>query len=343
MKNIGWVVPFPSVEGSGGIATIFNHIKMLEGLGEQTVYVNKTPKIKSKEKLLDIIGKYYGYIPANIVYGHNIAPGHDLLISTFTLHAFRVRKIYAKKKIWFAQDFEELFVPIGAEYFYIKEAYSYGFKTICIGKYMQRKLKEDYDIDADYFDFTVDRSIYKVNGNIDLDYPPSICFLYQPDKTRRCADLGIKALKILKLLIPELTVYLYGYNGPLVNGQDIKEFINLGLLKPTELADLYNRCRLGICFSPTNPSRIPFEMQSCGLPVLDLPGDNKDDFMFDGQKVILEAPSTKYEEIAIYIHSLLHQPQKLTKYSELGLKFIKDRDNYLVYNQFRSLIEEELE
>ena len=38
----------------------------------------------------------------------------------------------------------------------------------------------------------------------------------------------------------------------------------------TELAELYSRAKLGIAFSSTNPSLIPFEMLACGLPLIDI-------------------------------------------------------------------------
>ena len=46
-------------------------------------------------------------------------------------------------------------------------------------------------------------------------------------------------------------------------------------LLPTikDLADLYRESTIGMVFSTTNPSLVPYEMMACGLPVIDLKTD----------------------------------------------------------------------
>lgn len=41
-----------------------------------------------------------------------------------------------------------------------------------------------------------------------------------------------------------------------------------------DLADLYRNATLGIVFSTTNPSLVPYEMMACGCPVADLDANN---------------------------------------------------------------------
>ena len=42
----------------------------------------------------------------------------------------------------------------------------------------------------------------------------AICFVYQPEKSRRCDYIGLKALRIVKTLRPDIQIYLYGSNAP---------------------------------------------------------------------------------------------------------------------------------
>jgi glycosyltransferase involved in cell wall biosynthesis len=47
-----------------------------------------------------------------------------------------------------------------------------------------------------------------------------------------------------------------------------------GILSPQELAELYRRAKIGICFSSTNYSLVPQEMMACGLPVIEMEGES---------------------------------------------------------------------
>lgn len=49
---------------------------------------------------------------------------------------------------------------------------------------------------------------------------------------------------------------------------------NLNIIPIKECNELYNKCKVGICMSASNPSRIPFEMMSAGLPVVELYKEN---------------------------------------------------------------------
>ena len=47
----------------------------------------------------------------------------------------------------------------------------------------------------------------------------------------------------------------------------------LGAQKPQQLNELYNKCKVGIVFSNTNPSRLSYEMVFSGLNVIEYEGE----------------------------------------------------------------------
>ena len=98
----------------------------------------------------------------------------------------------------------------------------------------------------------------------------NIVFFARPEMPRRCYELGIEVLKIVKNKLPDVEIIFYGSSN--VNKNRIKYDVTFKDSLPSikDLANLYRNADLGICFSTTNPSLVPYEMMACGLPVVDL-------------------------------------------------------------------------
>ncbi len=334
MKKIGWVVPFPNVEGSGGIKTIFDHIKCLENIYEQDIYINYNPDYLTSETVSDLVKNKYGLINnSTIRYGHNDIKNsyYDLLMATFSLHAFRLRGVEAKNKAYFIQDLEHLFFEAGSNYLYAKESYKYGFTPITIGKYLKRKMEDDFDYkDVKYYDFCADLNIYKP---LNIEKENAIAFLYQPEKPRRCADIGIKALRILKQLLPETKIYVYGSNEI---HHDLKGFINLRLIKLDELNKLYNKCKIVVCANPTNPSRIPFEVGATKTLCYSYGGENNSD---DLTANVIVAQNSSCENTAIDLYKILCSYGHYENSIYTGWQQMENRDLQIAFGQFRNIID----
>ena len=87
---------------------------------------------------------------------------------------------------------------------------------------------------------------------------------------RRCFELGLEMLARLHHRNPDIEIILFG-SGRIDSGCVPFGHANLGLLPSVEdLAALYRNADLGIVFSTTNPSLVPYEMMACGLAVCDL-------------------------------------------------------------------------
>lgn len=324
-KRVAWVIPHPG-KGSGGHRTIIQNVNALVKAGyECDIYVEEdylsTDKIVSEK-----INDYYGFCAANTYVGIVFRQEYDLTFATGWTTIDFVKNLDCPKKAYFIQDFEPWFLPMGDNYIKTENSYRLGYNPITIGKWLSHKMIDEYGLKSQYFDFCADLNVYKELKNIKEE--DAICYIFQPEKPRRCDEIGLKALKIVKTLRPNTKIYLYG--------SDTKKPVDfeaerLGIIPIDKCNELYNRCKLGFCISASNPSRIPFEMMAAGLPVVEIYKENNlYDFPEGG--VVLAEPSP--EAIATAIIDLLGNEKKLKEMSKIGKEYMKDYPLEKGFEQF---------
>lgn len=343
MSKISWLIPALDINGSGGFKTLIDKINYLAQFYPTNLYIGKVCNNKEIKNINDIVQKiehHYGKFHNNInpVLGYdNINDDSDLQIATVYYTAKWVKQSIVPLKAYFVQDLEYMFFPMCSSYIEAENSYQLGLKHITIGKWLCNKLKTDYEANCMPITFGVDNNVYFKNDSILKEN--AICCLLQPDKDRRLHELLIRSIKIIKEKMPEIDIYFYGSK---LNEEYFlklpKDTYNLRLLSNKQLNNLYNKCLLGVCFSPTNPSRIPFEMMNCGLPCVDI--------MYDGNKLYdyyngyedLCAQSTPIS-VADRIINLLNNKKELEKHSKQGLDFIKNKDYNLENKQFKKHVD----
>jgi len=85
----------------------------------------------------------------------------------------------------------------------------------------------------------------------------------------------------------------------------------LGVLPgPNDLAKLYGEATVGIAFSTTNPSLVPYEMMACGLPVLDL-GREGNEMNYSGRFDIARLANPDPVAMAQELSDLIGSPTEL--------------------------------
>lgn len=329
MSTISWFIP-SLIKGSGGHRTILQHAAYLESKGHKCIiYLEDEHGIgNAAEKISSLFNMHF----THVFYGWKNATFSDVAIATvWYSSAFVASLPFECKKVYLVQDYEAWFNPMGDAYLMAENSYQYGLTPITIGRWLRHTLKEKFNVDSYHFEFGANLNIYKKNSSSQKE--KAICFIYQPDKPRRCSRIGLEALGIVKHRIPDVKIYLYG--------SDAKDNVwfeheNLGLIGLDECNDLYNRCTVGLCLSSSNPSRIPFEMMASGLPVVEMWRDNN---LYDlPDSSVLLAKQTP-ESLAAALILLLEDPARCKIMSESGIEFMSSRNLSVETEQFSSALE----
>ena len=326
-----WVLP-SLIEGSGGHRTILQNVQYLIRKGyECDVYVEDKGEVKNSEELRRQAETLFGKHDCRFILGYDIQGEYDIIFATAWFTAKVVRDCNSKAvKAYFIQDFEALFNPMGDGYILACNSYGYGLKPVTIGRWLSHKMQTEYRTPSRYFDFCADRRIYRPLPEAKKDH--AICFVYQPDKPRRCSVLGIEALGIVKFLRPDVKIYLYGSN---IKGNVWFEHENLGIIPLEKCNALYNKCEVGLCISSSNPSRIPFEMMAAGLPVVDLYMENN---FYDMPNEGVRLAHTTPESIAQALIEILDHKETAAEMSEAGKRYMADKDLEHGFEQFYAAV-----
>lgn len=329
--RIAWFVPDFSA-GSGGHRTIFQNVNYLVDKGYACdVYIKSQVRRYPVDTYNDIV-RWYGEFKGDVFNDYNLARDYDIVFATGWDTAEPVSATNCKNKFYFIQDFEPWFFPMGQEYIGADESYTYGLKGVSIGKWLPVKLKETHNLDVTSFSFCADTNVYKRLENARKEN--AVCMIFQPGKPRRCSDLGLKALQIVNAVRPDIKIYLYGSRKKKIKyGENIE---HLGLLDTKQCNELYNKCKVGLCFSSSNPSRVPFEMMAAGLPVVDIYKENNlYDFPNDG--CLLAEP--RAESIATAIIKIIDDKALQEKMSKSGEAFMKDYPLERGFEEFGEIVD----
>lgn len=251
---------------SGGHRKIFTVCQALEDSGYSVklyFYSMRSEKVIRRD-----IRNYFGDFKGAISSFSGMIDPHSHLICTQWKCAYDVRNLgFSGRILYFIQDFEPMFYPVGSDFVRALTTYSMNYEMICYGKWVSAKLKDELDLDSATIPFTLDHDKYKrpVPECVrDID----ILVFARPSQDRRCLDLIIEGLAALKQRNPGIHIALFGEDDYPDFGF---EFTKLGVFSDLdELAALYRRSKIGICYSPTNPSQLGYEMVACGVCLIDV-------------------------------------------------------------------------
>ena len=334
-KKIAWVMPHPG-KGSGGHRTIIQNVNALIRAGYECDIFVEEDGVSTPDMVRQKINEWYEPCTAGVFVGFDIKKDYDIMFATGWQTVEFVRKLPAKKKGYFIQDYEPWFFPMGDQYLITENSYKYGFLPVTIGKWLAHKMKAEFNTPAEYFDFGADLNVYKPLENVKKEN--AICYVYQPEKPRRCDYIGLQALKLVKAMRPDVKIYLYG--SELVTRPIDFECENLHIIPVEECNKLYNKCKVGICMSASNPSRIPFEMMAAGLPVVELYKENNVYDLPDGGVLLAD---TTPEAIASGVVHLLDHPEEAKKMSDFGVKYMKDYSLERGFGQIVNVVKDMME
>lgn len=332
-KRVVFYFPQPS-PGSGGHRTLLDAAVALSHCGCQVeVFCPCSASDLGGRTLQAAVEEWFGSYPLKFVQEKAPSMDADLYFATFWDSPAYLRSIgIAKEKIaYFVQDFEPWFYPMSEPYLQALRSYSLVSSCITIGTWLTHKLTTELKISSSAFPFGADTTIYGLLPEVKRKQ--AVCFVHQPEKPRRCTSFGLRALNVLKKLKPEVEIIIFGSTNP---AYDLTvEHLNLGVLSPWECAVLYNTCEVGLCLSASNPSRVPFEMMACGLPVVDLDVENN---RFDYPDFGVLLAEFDEEAVAGAILSLLNDRGLQERHKTGGLEYMQGRTKTAELEGFVELV-----
>ncbi len=266
--DIAFIVPDP-IKGSGGHRNIYRAVKFLKNAGHKlTVYYINT-NLDADTVKQQVSDWFYDMSDIPFIHYEGKLSYHDVCVATWweTVYAIVDNLDKVKFPFYFVQDYEPSFYPTSSASILCENTYKQNFMHICSGPWCKTFLNKKYNAKAEYFQFPVDRKIYNQSKNR-TKKNKNIIFFAKPEMPRRCFEIGIQALAEFYKINPNVEIILFGSNNV---GNIPFPATKLGIL-PTidDLADLYRNADLGIVFSTTNPSLVPYEMMHCGCPVVDM-------------------------------------------------------------------------
>lgn len=270
--TINWVMSPPS--GGGGHQNIFRFIEHLDSLGHKNnIYIYSTLDDMTLAQARENVSAYCK--AQNLTfsrYGKNPMEDADVLFATGWETAYPVfNEATTARKMYFVQDFEPYFYPMGTDYILAENTYKFGFHGITAGGFLAKKLEQEYGMHCDHYDFGAEPELYKLTNTGERK---EIFFYARPVTERRGFDLGIMALEIFHKRMPGYTINLAGWD---VSGYDIPfPYVNYKALQLSELPELYNKCAAALVISLTNMSLLPLELLACGtIPVVNEGENNR--------------------------------------------------------------------
>ena len=321
-----WYVPAP-IRGGGGYRTILQNATALSRRGCQTDFYIIPPagKVIDLAEIDENCRDWFGMTPNRwLVAGVDEEPRSLSVATSWDTVEYLVASGFDVPGFYFVQDYEPWFFSLDSNFLAAENTYRHGLRVVTIGKWLAGKIDREYGSVLGYTDFGVGPSYYSENLGCGENSKPAsehaVCAIYQPEKGRRVAPLLVEAIRVALELDPSLTFYLYGSDA-LVPISDHR-VMSLGLISTEECRELYWRCKCGVSLSISNPSRIPFEMMACGLPVIDLYRENN---LFDFRDGSLLLARSDAASLATAIVSLAADKERQDVLRKGGLDLVAGR------------------
>ena len=316
--KISWIIP-RLIIGGGGHRNIIRCAYHLEQLGHRVSlhFIDSADPGDVGSQVREHFYPFEGHVGLL----NDDFPVSDIIFATHwsTVAPAERFKDRAGEIVYFVQDFEPFFYAMGSEYVLAETTYRKGFYAITSGIWCEHFLRTSYGAEADHFQFPIDRDIYfDHNASRRTD---RVIFFAKPEMPRRCFEIGVQALRRFHVLRPDVEIVFYGSSHILPVDFQVTQ---LGMLAgPDDLAKLYSEATVGIAFSTTNPSLVPYEMMACGLPVVDL-ARTGNEMNYDGRADIALLASPDPIIMAGEIAKLIVDRARLAKQSANGLTFTRD-------------------
>ena len=270
--QIAWVISPPG-RSSGGHQNAFRFMRYLEEAGyELTIFLysaTKYPKV-SVAGVTQMLAGNSGYPPLDATFRiydpeTGVEGDFDAVVASDWATAYAAWR-YERNvpRIYWVQDFEPYFFPQSPDYVVAENSYRLGLHGITVGPWLANKLRRDYGMTCDSYEYAADASVYTRTND---ERRTEIMFYARPSTGRRGTEFGLLVLEELHRRRPDITINIAGWD--MSKAGLTFPFVNHGTLGVADLPPLYNRCAAMLTISLTCASLVPFENIACGtIPIV---------------------------------------------------------------------------
>lgn len=335
--KIAFIVPKIAAY-SGGHTSILRLGTYLVDLGHEVYYIAyEDAKRDEMEKNAKInLPDYKGTIlEKNAV----DSSAYDIGIATFwfTCYFLLAYQHCFSYKVYFIQDFEPYFYPMGDNHLLALHTYSLGFDMISLGRWCKKVIEKSIPhVRVQFVDFPLELRDYPISKKkIQLNKKIRLAVYFKLD-SKRAPFLLLEQLKYLynHLTKDGYEVVINFFGSRKIN---LPVGTNFGKLNHGKILDLYKNSDFGVVASLTNISLVNYEMIASGLPVIDFYNGSapaffsKREMIFIGFKV-----SDLYEKVKYH---LLHQNKLQQILINAQNKLVKEQINWTnTSEQFNQLL-----
>ncbi len=308
---------------SGGHRNIFRIASQLNRHDIEVTFYMKNENHRTLKSLSIDIKKHFYDFKFDIHHLDSIPTNQDILFGTYyeTIYDCLRFKGNISEIYYLVQDLEYFFNPMSSGYIRAENTYKYNFKTITSGPLPKKILSEKYNNDCiESFQFPIDRDVYFNHEK--TQRKKQIIFFAKPEMPRRCYEMGLEVFETLNKKLPNYELILFGSKH--IPYSDSIKYKSLKVLPSiNDLASLYRQSTLGIVFSTTNPSLVPYEMMACGLPVVDMKLEHSESNYGDSIENAFLFSSIP-EKMAEEIISVINDEKILKNRASKSLKFVNN-------------------
>ena len=347
--------------GGGGHMTIFRMILHLEKAGHNcTVWIKDYQHSRHPEGPRVSATSNYQPIKAQVLplSTHFAFACGDALIATSwdTVEIVCANKSF-HDHFYLVQDYEPYFYPRGSEALEAELTYIANTKTICASSWLDEIMRTKFKRKSTYFNLSYNPSVYsckqamrgleaqseqlkQASKSQTEDTPIVRIAFYARSRTdRRAVKLALKGLRKLKQIGYMISVELFGERqGEVRLPNNVTGYDN-GILTPSQLAELYYSCDIGLTFSATNYALVPQEMMACGLPVIEIDNESTRAIYPEGTLLLAE-PSA--QGIANAIEELATDKAKRQEIAHNGLTWVSQSSWELSFKRVEEFIRNEV-
>lgn len=276
IKRIIWFIPEINNPFWGGIHTILRFAAYFkENMGVKNCFA--VIGNASEDGVCDSIGLAFPILKDEevcILTGESdlqhLKEGDISICTLWTTAFFSLKFNNVKRKFYFIQDYEPLFYPASSISALVEETYRFGFYGLTNTISLKNIYDNHYGGRSCYFTPSVNGDVFYPSKTGDRSDRMTVFFYARPGHPRNGFELGISALKKLKMRMGDGVRIVTAGSTWSPKDFGVEGVIeNLDLLKYEETAELYRQCDAGLVMMFTrHPSYLPLEFMACGCPVV---------------------------------------------------------------------------